>query len=292
MRLKDAPGGAQYLSTDGALLTRGKTAFANHCAGCHSSKQPPAEVAANRELASQWIREAVQREDFLEHNYLSDDRRYSVAVIGTNAARALASNATPGHIWDEFSSETYKALPSAGELRNLYNPLDPSAPLTFRMPAGGRGYYRTPSLVSLWATGPYLHNNSVGVYTQDPSVHGRVVAFMDGMEKMLWPERRRGIQSIPVTTTPSRVHLFTGPHMDIPVNTAIDVVARVNPLELPSLGQRTIDFLNWSFGNRFLLHRLLAKNLAPDFIEDRGHVFGSTLSDEDKRALIEFLKTF
>ena len=292
MRLKDAPGGAQYLSTDTALVTRGKTVFAEHCASCHSSKQPPSEIAANREQAVQWFRESVQRDDFLEHNFLSDDRRYSVAVIGTNTARALASNAMTGHIWDEFSSETYKALPAAGELRNLYNPLDPSEPLTFKMPAGGRGYYRTTSLVSLWATGPYLHNNSVGVYTKDPSVHGRVVAFMDGMEKMLWPERRLGIQSIPVTTTPSRVHLFTGPHMDIPVNTAINVIARVNPLELPSLGQRTIDFLSWTFGNRFLLHRLLAKNLAPDFIEDRGHVFGSTLSDEDKRSLIEFLKTF
>jgi hypothetical protein len=292
MRLKDAPGGAQYISTDRALLTRGKTVFAEHCASCHSSKQPPAEIAANREQAVQWFRESVQRDDFLEQNFLSDDRRYSVAVIGTNAARALASNAMTGHIWDEFSSETYKALPAAGELRNLYNPLDPSEPLTFKMPAGGRGYYRTTSLVSLWATGPYLHNNSVGVYTKDPSVHGRVGAFMDGMEKLLWPERRLGIQSIPVTTTPSRVHLFTGPHMDIPVNTAINVVARVNPLELPSLGQRTIDFLSWTFGNRFLLHRLLAKNLAPDFIEDRGHVFGSTLSDEDKRSLIEFLKTF
>jgi hypothetical protein len=174
----------------------------------------------------------------------------------------------------------------------LYNPLDPGSPLNFTMPAGGRGYYRTPTLVSIWATAPYLHNNSVGIFTKDPSIPGRMVAFMDGMEKMLWPERRLGVQSIPVTTTPSRVHLHTGPRMDVPANTAINVIARVNPLELPALNQRTIDFLNWAFGERFLLQRLLAKNLAPDFIEDKGHHFGSSLSDVDKRALIEFLKTF
>jgi len=34
------------------------------------------------------------------------------------------------------------------------------------------------------------------------------------------------------------------------------------------------------------------KNLSPDFIEDRGHTFGSDLSDADKHALIEFMKTF
>ncbi len=41
---------------------------------------------------------------------------------------------------------------------------------------------------------------------------------------------------------------------------------------------------------RFLLGRLMSENLAPDFIEDRGHTFGATLPDE--YALIEFLKTF
>ena len=37
---------------------------------------------------------------------------------------------------------------------------------------------------------------------------------------------------------------------------------------------------------------LLAANKCPDFIEDKGHYFGSDLSDNDKRALIEYLKTF
>ena len=40
-----------------------------------------------------------------------------------------------------------------------------------------------------------------------------------------------------------------------------------------------------------LVPELLAANKCPDFIEDKGHYFGDTLPDEDKLALIEFLKT-
>jgi len=36
---------------------------------------------------------------------------------------------------------------------------------------------------------------------------------------------------------------------------------------------------------------LLAANKCPDFIEDKGHYFGTDLSDSDKRALMEYLKT-
>jgi hypothetical protein len=121
---------------------------------------------------------------------LSDDKRYGINQIGTNAARALGTNAGRGNIWDQFSSETYKELPSVGRLTNLYNPRDPTKPIEFDMPGGGRGYYRTASLTSIWATAPYLHNNSVGVFIKDPSVQGRLTAFSDGIQKMLWPERR------------------------------------------------------------------------------------------------------
>jgi hypothetical protein len=37
---------------------------------------------------------------------------------------------------------------------------------------------------------------------------------------------------------------------------------------------------------------LLAISKCPDFVEDRGHTFGAKLSDADKHALIEFMKTF
>src|SRR5581483_11728367 len=135
LHLADAPGGPAYLTKDAAVLRRGKLAFADNCAECHSSKQPPAGTAD----AAQWRREAVLADDFLQNNFLSDDKRYPVTRLGTNVARSVGTNATSGHIWDQFSSETYKALPSAGSLTNLYNPQDPQRPIDFDLPSGGRG---------------------------------------------------------------------------------------------------------------------------------------------------------
>jgi hypothetical protein len=44
--------------------------------------------------------------------------------------------------------------------------------------------------------------------------------------------------------------------------------------------------------DRTLFRGLIRNNQAPDFVLDRGHMFGTELPDADKRALIEFLKTF
>jgi len=70
-------------------------------------------------------------------------------------------------------------------------------------PGDGRGYQRAPSLVSIWASAPYLHNNSIGNFNGDPSVKGRMAAFEDGMEKLLWPGKRLGMASIARTTQTS-----------------------------------------------------------------------------------------
>jgi hypothetical protein len=179
MHLRDAPGGSKHLTQEQEVLKRGKLAFAANCASCHSSKQPPAGVDADA-----WTRESVLSPDFLENNFLSDERRYPVTRIGTNSARALGTNATQGHVWDNFSSETYKNQKSAGEI-DVYNPLDPAVPYKFKAPAGGPGYYRTPSLVSLWSSAPFFHNNALGAFTGDPSVEGRLKAFDDAAEKLL-----------------------------------------------------------------------------------------------------------
>ena len=59
------------------------------------------------------------------------------------------------------------------------------------MPAGGRGYTRPPSLISLWSTAPFLLNNTVGgPFEQDPSVDARMRVFQASIEQMLWPEKR------------------------------------------------------------------------------------------------------
>jgi hypothetical protein len=291
MYLKDAPGGAAHLTADAETLRRGKLAFADKCARCHSSKQPPREIATDRLKVEAWYRESVLSSDFIEKNFLSDDRRYPVYQLGTNIARAAGTNATKGHIWDNFSSETYKQLPATGLVRGLYNPRDPDKPLEWELPGGGLGYYRTPTLISMWATAPYLHNNMLGIFNKDPSVQGRMLAFYDATEKLLWPERRLGVQTVIVTSIDTELRI---PNRDlplrIPAGTPVDLIARVDPREVPAIVQnrKVLNILS----DQALFRGLIRRNQAPDFVLDRGHMFGTELSDADKRALIEFLKTF
>lgn len=292
MYLKDAPGGEALLTKDESVQERGKIAFANSCASCHSSKRPPAEIAVDADKAKQWYQESVLSSDFLDHNFLSDDKRYPVTLIGTNAARALGTNAMKGHIWEQFSSKTYKELPSPGKL-TLENPFDEDQPIEFQVPAGGRGYYRTPSLVSVWATAPLLHNNMLGEYNKDPSVAGRVAAYTDAMEKLLWPEKREGI--IHRTTQVSTLSLPLGIRVPIPQGMPVNLLANLNIRDaIAQLDLRNaLKDLRPEGGPRGKLVRVLLRaNESPDFVEDRGHTFGSELPDEDKHALVEFVKTF
>ena len=54
--------------------------------------------------------------DFLVGNFLSAEFRVPVTLLQTNACSPLATNALRGNIWDNFSSEDYKDLPSVGEI--------------------------------------------------------------------------------------------------------------------------------------------------------------------------------
>jgi len=208
MYLRNAPGGEGYLTTDTALLDRGKRAFAERCMACHSSKRPsdgverrPEDFAswARSDTFLDWARAEVMKPDFLQDNFLSTDARYPVTLLQTNAARALQNNAVAGGIWEEFSSITYKRTASVGSIQ-VYDPFA-GRDVAFDMPAGGPGFYRVPTLVAIWAGAPFLHNNALGDYTGDPSVEGRMRAFEDAMTRMFWEAKRPG--SIARTTTRS-----------------------------------------------------------------------------------------
>lgn len=326
--LKDAPGGGAYLSSDQTVLNRGKIVFAQNCARCHSSKQPPTGTDPASAAGTAWFEQQVQSDpNFFTDNFLGDERRHPVDVIGTNATRAAGSNAIRGHIWDNFSSETYKTLPQIKPIK-LTNPFDDST-FDFQMPGGGRGYYRPPSLISVWATAPYLHNNMVGIHNNDPSVAGRMAAFNDGIQKMLWPEKRLGKGSIWRTTQKSYIlvpvsyipdvlrHLVRDPELvdangnlkvgPIPKGTPVNLLSNVNlEANVVDLARLLIDIakalvvidkLRLSDAAataklKELVPQLMKVNTCPDFIEDKGHLFGTGLPDSDKRALIELLKTF
>ncbi len=318
--LADAPGGRAFLTQDRDLLNRGRLVFAERCAGCHSSKQPP--PGAN---AKAWFQEAASRDDFCQDNFFSNEQRYPVTRIGTNADRALATNAEAGHIWQNFSSDSYKALPSVGTI-TVYNPYTGQTQ-PFPAPAGGPGYYRPPSLLALWSSAPFFHNNALGTYTGDPSVAGRMAAFSDAVEELLWPEKRLGPASIWRTahestldvrtdTMPRALRHLLQPATDaegvlhlgpIPAGTPINLVANLDPDAPPADLAALCLKLRRAYGEIRDRHlepmaadallraevapALFAVNKCTDLVADRGHTFGADLGDPDKRALIEFLKT-
>jgi len=323
-RLQDAPGGRAFLTQDENLLNRGKIVFAENCAKCHSSKQPPTGSVRTQGQYLDWMRAEVLKPDFLENNFLSTEERIPLDVVQTNAARALATNAVRGHVWDNFSSETYKTLPAIGDIE-VQHPLDGTTS-KFSAPGGGPGYYRVSSLIGIWATAPLLHNNGIGIYTGDPSVAGRVKAFGDAITKLLWPEKRLGLASIVKTTTESYIEvpapylprelqwlaqdrfLRIGP---IPAGTPVDLLANAD-LDLSdhnkaldrtkliakvqaTLIQVRVKRLDADASRavmKNLVPDLLRISKCPDFVQDRGHYFGTKLPDADKQALIEYLKTF
>ncbi|PYJ12653.1 MAG: hypothetical protein DME93_06595 [Verrucomicrobia bacterium] len=320
--LADTPGGQAYITTDLVVMTRGKEVFAESCAACHSSKQPSPNIDPRSGEGKAWLRAAVMAPDFLENNFLSNDKRYPLTKIETNSARAFATNAKAGHMWDNFSSQTYKELSPVDELE-FFNPFDETHPVKFRPKDKnvGPGYYRTPSLVSIWSSAPFLHNNMLGKFTGDPSVAGRMDAFNAAIEKLLWPEKRKGPDSIWRTNQRCWLHirkeyvpwalrfrcdkdgyLNVGP---IPAGTPINLIANLEPsfwdmltlvprikADLDRIHDKKLDdeAAKRVFAN--LVPDLTKANKCPDFIEDKGHYFGTDLTDDDKRALIEFLKTF
>jgi hypothetical protein len=392
MPLRDAPGGQAYLTADQPTLDRGKIVFAENCVSCHSSKRPddgierrPEDWAkwAHSEKFLAWARAAVMQPDFLDNNYLSTDARYPITLLQTNAARALQDNATRGKIWEQFSSETYKQTPSVGDIE-VYDPFaDRYA--AFRAPGGGPGFYRVPTLVSIWNSAPYLHNNALGTYTADPTVAGRMRAFDDAVDQMFYLDKRGGRETIdrthektwlvipavylpvaiegiagriarPFTAMPwlapgvallvgialvrvgrrrlklVRWVLVAGGSMIVllglillplnyfaagklgdlkigpfPKGMPIDLMANLNPAAPPldtlyalwemNKATRRIAKENLSDEEATRVFnekaapalRKLSKN--PDWVEDRGHYFAVGLSDDDKRALKEFLKT-
>jgi hypothetical protein len=298
------------------------------------------------------MRAEALKPDFLEGNFLSTDRRVPMTELGINACSPLASNGIRGNIWDNFTSETYKQLPTVGPV-TVYNPID-GTPREFEPPGGGRGYVRPASLVSLWSTAPYLQNNSVGIFNGDPSVEGRMRAFDEGIRQMLWPDRRArdpilsdkipGPSQIYRTTTRSYLRVPAGYLPDalksagelsvlnrlapwafnregdleigpIPKGTPVNLLANLGLLsentsleerkehakmlvtlllkfkqDLKSLPENASDEdARKAFSNA--VPDLLELSKCPDFIANKGHYFGTNLSDADKNALIEFLKT-
>jgi hypothetical protein len=390
-RLADAPGGMKFLTTDTTVLNRGKTVFADNCARCHSSKLPekaraqmdPGGCSGPGYLAC-WkrfwaytktaefrtaIRGIVADPDFLKDNYLSSEARVPVTLLRTNACSPLGTNAIRGNIWDNFSSSTYKELPSVGKI-TVQDPFTAKR-WQYTMPGGGLGFTRVPSLVSIWSTAPFLVNNRLGPFSDDPSVEARMKNFDEAIRQLLWPETReqepkfdgyivrtseRSFVNVPTRSiSPELTNIFDGLRTEpllqrlfdrdgalkigpIPKGFPIGLAASYQPIpdltrastgekashvanfgrligkaaaNLPSLDLSSDDATLLAWGAK-LSEPLVKMSKCPDYVVNRGHYFGTAkfnetdglsddeksygpspaLNDDDKRALIEFIKTF
>ena len=280
-KLADAPGGPAELAKGQKQLNLGKQVFAERCARCHSSKLPPLPpdkdpgMHSGPEYMTYWnnywaytktpefkthMLTMVMDAGFLKDNFLSSEFRVPVTLLETNACSPLATNAIRNNIWDNFSSETYKELPSVGDI-TYYQPVTGEAK-TYHMPGGGRGFTRPASLISLWSTAPFLLNNSVGrfdptdpndkddLYDPSPGVTERLAAFQNSIEQMLWPERRDRDPEIGAKMPPSKVSGMPLPSA-IARTTATSFL-RVPKGYLPELAQKLIGPLETLFP--FLLH--------------------------------------
>jgi hypothetical protein len=152
-------------------------------------------------------------------------------------------------------------------------------------------------------------------------------AFNDAIEKLLWPEKRLDKESIWRTSQecslqlqesvlPEPLRTLLKPEMDpdgylrlgpIPQGTPVNLLANIDPETDPKdlvalclkikkvlleIKLKSLD----SAAAKALMKEELAPALfkvskCPDLITDRGHYYGTKLPDDDKRALIEYLKT-
>lgn len=179
----------------------GSQVFGRTCAGCHSSQASPSEATNFKAVDPA---DPTRRIDFLSH-----EKPILASRIGTYAARAMHSNHMPTRVWDEYA---------ALDLRE--RPADPA--FLEVMKGSGRGYYRPPSLLSVWAYAPFMLNNAIGpevcgkpsnkdidFYSSpyvdendkplanpppclpfDPSVEGRYSLFKASMQDLLNPGKR------------------------------------------------------------------------------------------------------
>jgi mono/diheme cytochrome c family protein len=147
----------------------------------------------------------------------------------TNKCRALTSNWEEGKIWAQFSSQLYKD----------------------RVAKGDRGY-RTMPLTGIWATAPFLHNQSIGEWAAPTaSVRERAQSYTNSMWELLKASRVPKINASPISVGP------------FPAGTPLTYIFSRDP-QTGTL-------------------------LCDDVVENRGHTYGSQLSDEDKKALIYWL---
>lgn len=317
---KDMTGaGSQFVDTK--VVPQGRKVFAQECAVCHSTKMAPENIRNDKNALGKfydghvfgkedyWTIEYSEAErndpkfkarflakdskgvlrpkQFAEkgifgQDWLGNDERIAFNLIGTNMCRALHNNHNQGHIWEEFSSETYKKTPSPGYVPNILNRMIPfigGIKMGERKVEGGPGYFRNISLLSVWATAPFLHNNAIGELTYLPdgspdyTVAGRIKQFEMAYDELMMSDNPKDAVHRPLKTLVTTEDMHVTPREDMQGYPKIPV-------------KKGTPIANFASQNP---HKPLFMG-CDDPVENKGHQFGVSLSKEDKHALREFLK--
>ena len=232
---------------------------------------------------SGWRPKQFAKDDFFAQDWLSNDERIPFHVIGTNSCRALHDNHNEGQIWEEFSSETYKNWASPGSVPRVTNrmvPLLGGIEMGQRQIEGGPGYLRNFSLLSAWATAPFLHNNAIGELTYledgktiDYTVAGRIKQFEMAYEELMMSDNPNDTPHREPKTMVTQVDIKVAPRED-----------QQGFIKLPVKKGTPVAYFTSSDPHKPLFMK------CDDLVENKGHQFGIDLPAKDKQALREFLK--
>jgi hypothetical protein len=319
LKSRDIDGTPGSAFVDLAKVPAGRKVFARECASCHSSKVAPENIRADKEALARfyeghvfgsedyWQYEFTEaernsaefkakyltpqgrpkqfaQEGFFAQDWLANDEPVPFHIVGTNMCRALHDNHSKGRIWEEFASETYRERPAAGTVQQVVNRM---VPLVGGKPwgpektiDGGSGYLRNFSLLSVWATAPFLHNNAIGELTYladgttiDYTVRGRIQQFEKAYDELMRSDNPADPNARPQKISRIDRDIKIAPREDgqgfiklpVPKDTPVAYFASSDP------------------------HRPLFQK-CDDLVENKGHQFGVSLPAADKLALREFLK--
>ncbi len=224
------------------------------------------------------------QDDIFGQDWLANDELVAFNIVGTNMCRAMHDNHNQGQIWEEFSSETYKGRPSPGSVQQVVGRMLPGVGGKAwggeKKIEGGPGYLRNFSLLSAWATAPFLHNNAVGELTYltdgktiDYTVKGRITQFHAALNELLMSDNPN--------VTPHRAPKISVTQADIKLAPREDGQGLI---KLPVPAGTPISYFTSSDPHSPLYMK------CDDLVENKGHQFGIDLSKDDKAALAEFLK--
>ena len=189
-------------------VRRGRVLFAENCARCHSSIP---ESAGGPFRNRDFYAVAADHPRKVRQDFLGNDASTPATEVGTFRCRALHSNHMAGHLYFEYGSQTMHSRPVVAAI-----------PEREEFKDKGRGYYRNISLLNVWATAPFMHNNAIGpevcgkpknaendfsrsryvdsagkpldpqpqCVVYDPSVAGRFSLYQESMRQLLHPKER------------------------------------------------------------------------------------------------------